>query len=144
MVVRQKGRSRLVFIPGDVDSTLWRSGHSDLSLLLRNCVTWISGGDQSVTIDGPGLIETFAWETEPGIALHVLNYTNPAAHKGWIREFHPIGPQAVHLRVPNGRRVVRAELLRAETELPVTMQGSSVAFTIPQIEDYEVAALHCI
>jgi hypothetical protein len=91
MMVRQKGRSRLIFLPGDVDSTLWRSGHGDLSLLLRNCVNWISGNDRQVTIDGPGLIETFAWETEPGFAVHVLNYTNAAAHKGWIRDFHAIG-----------------------------------------------------
>jgi hypothetical protein len=130
-------------VPGDVDSTLWRSGHGDLSLLLRNCVKWISGNDPPVMIHGPGLIEAFAWETEPGFALHVLNYTNPAAHKGWIREFHAIGPEMVRFRVPNQRRVIRGELLRSETVLPLKIEGSTVAFTIPQITDYEIAALHC-
>jgi hypothetical protein len=143
IVGRQKGQSRLIFLPGNVDDTLWRSGHGDLSLLLRNCVNWISGSDQPVTIGGPGLIETFAWETEAGVALHILNYTNPAAHKGWVREFYPIGPQVVRFRVPNERRVVRGELLRAEAELPLTKEADRVSFTMPQVADYEVAALYC-
>ena len=33
------------------------------------------------------MIETFAWETQAGFAVHVLNYTNPAMHRGWIRQF---------------------------------------------------------
>ena len=51
-------------------------------------------------VQGDGIIETFAWETEAGFALHILNYTNPNTHKGWIRNFYPIGEQRVSMTLP--------------------------------------------
>ena len=141
VVLRQKGKSRLVYFPGDVDRTLWHSGHTDLSRLLRNSIRWVAGPEQPITIEGEGLIEPFAWETEAGYAVHVLNYTNPAVHRGWIREFYPIGEQHVRMRLPEGRRVSRVELLRAATEVPFQVADGTVTFTIPKVVDYEVAAV---
>jgi hypothetical protein len=141
MVLREKGQSRLIYFPGDVERTLWRSGHEDLNLLLRNCIRWIAGDELPVVITGDGLVEVFAWETEPGFAVHVLNYTNPAAHKGWIRRFYPIAEQAIRMKLPEKRKVSRLELLRAETTLPFSQSGRTVSFTIPRVADYEVAAI---
>jgi hypothetical protein len=144
VVLREKGKSRLVYFPGDVDRTLWHSGHTDLSRLLRNSIRWVAGQAQPVTIEGEGLMEPFAWETEAGYAVHVLNYTNPAVHRGWIREFYPIGEQHVRMRLPEGRRVSRVELLRAATDIPFQVADGAVTFTIPRVVDYEVAAVYSI
>jgi len=144
VVLREKGKSRRVYFPGDVDRTLWHSGHTDLSRLLRNSVGWVAGQEQPVTIEGDGLIEPFAWETEAGYAVHVLNYTNPAVHRGWIREFYPIGEQHVRMRLPEGRRVSRVELLRAAADIPFQVADEAVTFTIPRVDDYEVAAVYSI
>jgi hypothetical protein len=102
----------------------------------------VLGGNQPVSVEGDGLIETFAWETEAGFAVHVLNYTNPNAHRGWIRDFYPLTPQKVRMTVPRGRHIQRIELLRAGVALPVRMTGDAVEFTIPKILDYEVVALY--
>jgi hypothetical protein len=142
MVVREKGRSRLVYFPGDVDRTMWRSGHTDLARLLQNAIRWVAGADPPVSIQGDGVIEPFAWETAAGFAVHVLNYTNPAMHKGSLREFYPIGPQQVRLALPAGRRVTRVELLKAETDVPFRVADNAVTFTIPGVVDYEVGAIH--
>ena len=142
IVIRQRGNSRLVYFPGDVDRTLWRSGHTDLTRLLQNAVRWVAGAGAPVTVQGDGLVEAFAWETDPGFAVHVLNYTNPAAHKGSLRAFYPIGEQRVRVALPAGRRVTRVELLRAEREVPFQVAGGAVTFTIPGVEDYEVGAVH--
>ena len=142
IVVRQSGKSRLVYFPGDIERTMWRSGHTDLARLLQNAIRWVSGAAQPVTISGDGVVETFAWETQAGFAVHVLNYTNPAMHRGWIRQFYPIGAQKVRMSLPQGRRVTRVELLRAEKNIPFTQSGGAIEFTIPSVLDYEVAALH--
>src|SRR5262249_23702557 len=122
--------------------TMWISGHTDLSRLLRNTVNWLLREERPVTIEGSGLIETFAWETQPGYAVHLLNYTNPNAHRGWVREFYRIGEQKVRMKLPEGKRISRVELLKAETEVPFRKSGTSTEFTIPGVLDYEVAALH--
>lgn len=141
VVIREKGRSKRIYFPGDIERTMWRSGHTDLLTLLKNCIRWIVGDNRPVRIEGQGVVETFAWETGPGFAVHVLNYTNPAMHKGWIREFFPIGPQKVHLNLPKGHGVARVELLRAEKALPFSVADNQISFTIPGVVDYEVAAI---
>ena len=82
---------------------MWHSGHTDLARLLQNAIRWVAGAAQPVTIAGDGVVETFAWETQAGFAVHVLNYTNPAMHRGWLRQFYPIGAQKVKMSLPQGQ-----------------------------------------
>jgi len=141
VVVREKGRSRLIYFPGDIERTLWHSGHTDISRLLQNAVRWVLHDEWPVRIEGGGVVEAFAWETEPGFAVHLLNYTNPNMHRGWIREFYPIGEQKVRMRLPAERRVTRVELLRSERTVPFHVSGGELEFTIPRVVDYEVAGI---
>jgi hypothetical protein len=142
MIAREQGRARLVYFAGDVERAMWRNGETDLSRLLQNAVAWLARGRSPVSVTGEGVVECFAWETEPGFALHVLNYTNPNMHRGWFRQFYPIGAQQVRMELPAGRTVTRIELLRTERDIPFRQNGSAVEFTIPQVADYEVAALY--
>lgn len=141
-VLRERGTSRLAYFPGDIEPTMWLSGQQDLSRLLVNAIRWVAGAPAPVSVEGKGLVEIFAWETEAGFAVHVLNYTNPNAHHGWFSEFYPIGAQKVLFNLPVGRRVTRVELLRAERDIPFHVADGSVEFTIPSVTDYEVAALY--
>jgi Hypothetical glycosyl hydrolase 6/Beta-galactosidase trimerisation domain len=142
VVVRERGKSRLIYFPGDIERTAWRSGNTDLARLLQNSVRWLVGGESPVKVDGDGIVEAFLWETEAGFALHLLNYTNPNLHKGWIRSFYPIGEQKVRIELPAGRKVTRVELLSAERDLRFNQRDNEVEFQIPRVEDYEVAALY--
>jgi hypothetical protein len=103
---------------------------------------WVAGANPPVTVQGDGVIELFAWETEVGFAVHVLNYTNPAMHKGAVQALYPIGAQQVRLSLPSNRRIRRVELLKAETDLPFRVSDGAVTFVIPRVVDYEVAAVH--
>ena len=142
VVVKETGSSRLVYFPGDIERTMWRSGNTDLSRLIQNAVRWVANGNAPVQVEGDGSIEVFAWETEPGFALHILNYTNPNMHKGWIRDFHAIGRQRVKMTLAGNKKVSRVELLRAEKGIPFSQKGNVIEFEIPSILDYEVAAMH--
>jgi hypothetical protein len=142
VVLREEGTSRLAYIASDIERSMWVSGDIDLSRLLQNTVKWILHGEQPVAIQGPGLIESFAYETEPGFALHVLNYTNPNTHRGLIREFYPIGAQAVSFAIPEGRRVSRVQLLKTGADIPFKRVANRIEFAIPSITEYEVATIY--
>jgi hypothetical protein len=141
IVLGEQDKSRLAYFSGDIERTFWTSGNPDLSRLINNTIRWMLRGAQSMSIEGQGLIETFAWETEPGYALHILNYTNPNTHRGWYRNFYPIGEQHVRFDLPSGRKVSRVQLLHAEKEIPFKRTNTAVEFTIPSVTEYEVAAI---
>jgi hypothetical protein len=141
ILLKEAGKSRLAYFPGDIERTMWLSGHTDLSHLLQNTIRWVAGSGAPVSVKGNGFVELFAWETEPGFAVHVLNYTNPNVHRGWVREFYPIGEQTVSMQLPEGRRIRKVELLRAGKEVPFHLTNGTITFTITSVNDYEVAAL---
>jgi hypothetical protein len=141
VVLGESGSSRTAWFPGDIERTWWLTGNTDLLRLMQNTLRWVARDQRVVSVEGPGLVEVFAWETEPGYAIHLLNYTNPNAHHGWVHAVHPIGPQQVAMTLPDGIRVRQVELLRAGTPMPFQMVGQTLRFTIPGVQDYEVAGI---
>jgi hypothetical protein len=138
----QKGTSRIAYFPGDIDRTLWRSGNTDLSQLLQQAVQWVAGADRPpVRVTGEGVVEVFAWQTEAGYALHLLNYTNPNMTRGFVRRFYAVGPQRVEFEVGGGTRVSRVRALRAGKEMSFRQAGRVISFEVPSVLDYEVIAL---
>ena len=146
VVLRESGSSRIAYFPGDIERTYWLTGHGDLLRLMHNTIRWITGDELVVSVEGEGLVELFAWETAPGYAVHLLNYTNPNAQHGWMRSIYPLGPQTVSLKLPAGVRPKSVELLRpaqsvsAQT-VPFHLDDQTLRFTIPSVQDYEVAAI---
>jgi hypothetical protein len=141
-IFREVGASRVAYFPGDIDRTFWISGNPDLSLLLQNTVRWVRGDvSQPARVSGEGVIEIFAWETEPGYALHLLNYTNPNMTRGFIRRFYPIAPQQVEFDVAPGKTISQVRALRAGRSLSYKQTGRTVSFEVASVTDYEVIAL---
>jgi hypothetical protein len=92
-------------------------------------------------VDGEGMVEMLCWETDPGYSVHLLNYTNPDAQHGWLQSTFRIGPQTVSMKLPAGVRVKSVQLLRAETSVQFGVENQLLHFTIPHVDDYEVAAI---
>jgi hypothetical protein len=141
VVLRETGSSRIAYFPGDIERTFWLTGHGDLLRLMHNTIRWITEDERVVHVEGPGFVEMFAWETNPGYAVHVLNYTNPNAHHGWMQSVYPLGAQTVSLKLPPGVQAKSVELLCAGQSVPFHMEGQLLRFTIPRVGDYEVAAV---
>jgi hypothetical protein len=141
VTLREIGSSRMAWFPGDIERTYWLTGHGDLLRLLHNTIRWITHDESIVHVQGEGFIEFFAWETDPGYAIHLLNYTNPNTYHGWIQSIYPLGPQIVKMMLPVGVKVKFVELLSAGHTVPFRLAGDVLSFTIPRLEDYEVAAI---
>jgi hypothetical protein len=141
VVLRESGTSRMVYFPGDIERSYWLSGHGDLLRLLHNTIRWITHDERVVHVDGDGFLEMFAWETDPGYAVHLLNYTNPDAQHGWMQSTYPLGPQTVMMKLPPGVRAKSVALLKAEHPVPFKQENQVLHFTVPHVDDYEVAAI---
>jgi hypothetical protein len=141
VVLREQGASRTAWISGDVERTYWITGHGDLLRLIHNSIRWVTRDERVVSVEGPGFVEMFCWETEPGYAVHLLNYSNANAFHGWEQSVEPLGAQQVSLKLPAGARVKAVELLRAERTIPFHADGQTLRFTVPTVGDYEVAAI---
>jgi Hypothetical glycosyl hydrolase 6/Beta-galactosidase trimerisation domain len=141
VVLRESGSSRMVWFPGDIERTYWLTGHGDLLRLMHNALRWITHNERVIQVDGEGLVEMFCWETVPGYAVHLLNYTNPNAHHGWLQSVTPLGAQHVTIKLPIGVRVNSVELLKAEQSVPFHLENNLLRFTVPAVQDYEVAAI---
>ena len=141
VVLRDLGTSRTAYFPGDIERTFWLTGHGDLLRLMHNTINWLTHDERLVSVDGPGLIEMFCWETHPGYAVHLLNYTTPNAHHGWLRSVYPLGPQTIRMQLPSGVHVKSVQLLQAERSVPFAANGQTLQFTVPSVKDYEIAAI---
>ena len=139
---RQQGSSRIAYFPGDVDRTFLRSGHPDSSRLLINSVQWLLNGQPTpATVEGSGVLELFAWETEPGFSLHILNYTNPQMMRPFITQSYSTAPLRGRFEVPAGHRIGSVRALRALRDLPFRQSEGTVTFEVPSVVDYEVISL---
>ena len=141
VVLREVASSRLAYFPGDIERTFWLTGHGDLLRLMQNTIRWITQDEAVVNVDGNGFLEFFAWETTPGYAIHLLNYTNPNAYHGWLSTVYPLGPQTVSMTLPSGVKVRAVDLLRSDRTIPFRLEGTVLRFTIPRVDDYEIAAV---
>jgi hypothetical protein len=140
-VLRESGTSRLAYFPGDIERTYWLTGHGDLLRLMHNTIRWITNDESVVHIEGEGFLEIFCWETAPGYAVHLLNYTNPSAQHGWMESTYALGPQTISMKLPQNVRVRSVELLKGGQNLSFHLENQVLHFTVPRLEDYEVAAV---
>jgi hypothetical protein len=141
VVLREAGKSRLAYFAGDMDATYWRTDNVDLGRQLLNAVQWLIGDNNSVHVQGEGLMEVIAWETEPGFAVHMLNYNCPNAFRGRMRKPVALGNQTVRVQLPREVKIKTASLLRAETKVEFKQTGRIVELTVPSVKIYEVVAL---
>ena len=141
VVLRDAGSSRMANFPGDIERTYWLTGHGDLLQLLHNTIRWITRDERIVDVEGAGFIEMFCWETSSGYAVHLRNYTNPNTHHGWMQSTYPLGAQTVRMELPLGVRVSSVELLQSGQRVAFSLEGRVLRFTVPRVEDYEVAAI---
>ncbi len=132
----------VVYFPGDIARTAWKSGNPDLNRLINSSIDWLMKSQpRPATVGGEGLLELFTWETEPGFALHILNYTNPNSMRSMVRRFYPAGPLHIEFRVPGGKKISTVRALRAGRELSFKQENGVVQLDIPSVRDYEVVAL---
>jgi hypothetical protein len=132
---------RVAYFPFDIDRTFWEVLCVDHLKVMRNTLAWVNNEDPMVEVDGPGLLDVTAWRNPSSITIHMVNLTNPMAMKGPYRDFFPVGPQTVRLRLPSDAHAKRARLLAADKDIAIERSGGRLSVRVPSILDHEVLAI---
>ena len=139
--VREAGKGRVVYFPWDIDRTFWEVLSPDHGKLLRNAVTWAVHEEPVVAVTGSGMLDVAVWRQAGSVTVHLVNLTNPMMMKGPIREFFPTPPIHVAVRLPEGARARKVQLLAKGQAVRTEQSGRVVSVTIPSIVDHEVVAI---
>jgi hypothetical protein len=141
LYLRDLGRSRIAYIPWDIDRTFWEVLSPDHGRLLRNVIAWTANERPVVEVEGRGVIDVTVWRQRESMTVHLVNLTNPMMMKGPLRETIPVGPLTVRVRVPGGLSARKVHLLTAGTTLPALQKDNALVVTVPTVDVHEVVAI---
>jgi hypothetical protein len=139
--LRELGQGRMVYFPWDIDRTFWEVLCLDHGRLLRNAIEWATKEERQVVVTGPGILDVTAWLQKDAMTIHLVNLTNPTMMKGPFRELIPLGEQRVRVRLPQGKRPKKAQLLVRGKPAAFVEGVNSVGLVVPSILDHEVVAI---
>jgi hypothetical protein len=141
LYLREKGKSRIVYFPWDIDRTFWEVLCVDHARLLRNAIEWATDEERPVTVTGPGVIDVSLWRQKESMTVHMVNLTNPMMMKGPFRELIPLASQRLKVRLPQGKTPKKVQLL-VSGETPQTSEAAGLlTVLVPSVWDHEVVAI---
>jgi hypothetical protein len=140
LYLREVGKGRVAYIPGDLDRTFWQIMSLDHGRLLRNIVGWALDEEPVVEVEGPGVMDVTAWRQAQSMTVHLVNLTNPMLLKGPFRELLPIAAQ-VKISIPPNTKVTGVKLLVSGQKPKVKIKGGKVSLKVAEILDHEIVAL---
>jgi hypothetical protein len=107
---------------------------------LQNAVAWAGNEEPPLTVSGRGVLDVSLWMQKDSMTAHLVNLTNPMMMKGPVREIIPAPAQKVRIRVPEARRIRKAQCLVSGATPAYREDGGAVSLDVPSIELHEVIA----
>ncbi|MEV5963744.1 family 10 glycosylhydrolase [Kribbella sp. NPDC051952] len=120
---------RTVYFPFNLGAIFWEALQSDHGRLIANAVGWALGKAPEVTVEGAGLVDVAVHRGDSGVAVALVNLTNPMAMRGPIRETLPLPPQRVSVAVPD--KAVKVRLLVAGVDVEPVIADGRAEVVIP-------------
>ena len=75
------------------------------------------------------------------MTVHLVNLTNPMTMKGPFRELIPLVSQEVRVRLPEGKKAKKVQLLVSGRVPRTNTSGQMLSVSVPSILDHEVVAI---
>ncbi|MBK8084890.1 MAG: family 10 glycosylhydrolase [Devosia sp.] len=135
------GGGRTVYFPWNIGGIFWEVLALDHGRLIANAVRWALGKRPAVEVEGKAVLDIAVRHNADGMAVVLNNLANPMMMKGPIREAYPVGPLAVTVAVPGGKRLAGARLLVSDRPALASLRDGRVTIDVPGIETLEVVHL---
>ncbi len=140
LYLRDVGKGRIAYFPGDIDRSFWQIMSADHGKLLRNTIRWALNEEPIVEVKGPGVVDVTVWRQESSMTVHLVNLTNPMMMKGPFRELIPVAAK-VSIKIPQGTKAGGVNLLVSEQKASLEINEDKVIITVPQISDHEIIGI---
>jgi hypothetical protein len=140
LYLREVGKGRVAYFPGDPDRTFWQVMSVDHSRLLRNTIRWTLGEAPIVDVVAAGIVDVTVWRQKDSMTVHLVNLTNPMMMKGPFRELIPVKAR-VSIRFPENKKVTDVQLLMSGVRPAYENKDGVVTLQAPEIADHEIVAL---
>ena len=140
LYLREMGKGRIAYFPGDIDRSFWQMMSTDHSKLLRNTIRWALNEKPIVDVETKGVVDVAVWNQKSSMTVHLVNLTNPMMMKGPFRELLPVDA-LVSIKVPENKRVTAVSLLMAGTKPAFENKNGFISLKVPGIADHEIIAL---
>lgn len=138
--LKEAGKGRIAYIPGDIDRSFWEMFSTDHGRLLRNTIRWALNEEPIVEIKGPGVMDVVVWRQKNSMTVHLVNLTNPMMLKGPFRELLPVEAR-VSIQIPNNKKVTGVHLLMSGLKPVFENKERAITLHVPKILDHEIVAL---
>ena len=143
LYLRDTGKGRIAYFPGDIDRTFWQIMSADHGKLLRNTIRWALKEEPIVEVKGPGVVDVTIWRQASSMTVHLVNLTNPMMMKGPFRELIPVAAQ-VSIKIPQGSIANEVSLLVSGQKPDFKNNEGKITLTVPQIYDHEIIGIDLI
>jgi hypothetical protein len=144
LYLREYGKGRVAYFPGDADRSFWEIMNTDHLQLLDNTFRWALNEEPVITVKGPGIVDIALWKQKNSMTVHLVNLTNPMMMKGPYRELLPLAAQQVTFKLPAGSTAKGVKLLISGKESNAKVDGGNVSLTVPHILDHEIIAVDLV
>jgi hypothetical protein len=141
LLVRERGASRLVYFPSDIDRELWDHNFPEFARLLGEAARWALGQPPVVRVEGPGLLDVQPYRQGEAIIVHLVNLTQAHLWRAPLDEITPVPGQRLQVRWPAGQPVRSVRLLVAGREADWQVEGETVTVRVPEIGAHEVVVI---
>ena len=87
----ERSKSRIAFMPADIDRRYAREHLTDHADLLANIARWAAGDSIPLTVDGPGFLDCHLYQQPGHMILHIVNLTSAGTWRAPVEELTPGG-----------------------------------------------------
>lgn len=140
LYLKNTGKGKVVYFPGNIDSTFDELLMEDHAALLKNCIQW-ARGDDSITVKGKGMYDVTYWKQKQSFAVHIVNLNNAMTMKGYFRDFIPSPELQVSIRLPQTVVPKKITLLVSNHVIQYNHTGNFLEVTVPPISAHEIIAI---
>ena len=141
LYLRETGKGRVAYFPGDIDRSFWQIMTLDHSQLLRNTILWALNEEPVVEVGTKGMVDVAVWRQKESMTVHLVNLTNPMMMKGPFRDLFPVSA-SVEIKIPENCNVTGVQLLFSNITPKYEIKNNKVSLTVSEISDHEIIALN--